>query len=203
MLTAAQWTFSKTQCLTVGQVGPTGPTGPRGPSGPAGSNGISYGSGPMGQTGPTGPSGARGPDGAANSTIAPNRTAEISLPRTRSYAITADRTIPIYSNDRYHTILLNPTVSGPTIRLDPAEIQAAGGSVSNFWVTLKNTSTRDITVNERTLASSEQDIFMSNSSSLPIVIGRNPGSDQPGSSVILYYDDSSIFGYGFGRFVFV
>ena len=207
MLTARQWTFLKTQCLSVGPAGPRGPTGPTGPVGPAGSNGISYGSGPMGETGPIGPSGARGPNGNRGKN-APDRTTELDSSRTRSYAITVVDTtpIPIYSNDKYNTILLNPTVSGPTIRLDPAEIQRAGGTASNFWVMLKNTSTHGITVNTSTLlrGGAGRDIFMSNGSSSSIAISGNLESNQLGSSsVILYYDDSDIFGYGAGRFVFI
>lgn len=205
MLTARQWTFLKTQCLSVGPAGPRGPTGPTGPVGPAGSNGISYGSGPMGETGPIGPSGARGPNGNRGKN-APDRTTELDSSRTRSYAITASNTsIPIYLNDKYHTILLNPT-GAYTIRLDPAEIQRAGGTASNFWVMLKNTSIYDITVNTSTLlrGGDGRDIFMSNGSSSSIAISGNLESNQPGSSsVILYYDDSDIFGYGAGRFVFI
>lgn len=199
MLTAGQWTFVKTQCLNVGPQGPTGPTGPIGPAGPAGDDGTNYYSGPNGQSGPSGCSGPAGPNGADGKN-APDRTTELSSPRTRSYGITDPATIPIYLNDTYQTILLNPTESS-TITLNPSEIQTAG-SVSNFWVMLKNTSsTYSITVNTITLLGTlgSQDIFIRDTRISPITIPYLPVHP----SVILYYDNTGIFGHGNGRFVLI
>jgi hypothetical protein len=201
MITAGQWTFVKTQCLNVGSAGPPGPTGPSGQSGPAGRDGIRYGSGPSGPSGPTGPSGPSGPDGP-NGNDAPDRTTLAS--RSRSYGFTGNASIPIYLNDRYHTILLNPTGSS-TITLDPSEIQGSG-SLSNFWVMLKNISSFSIIVTTKTLLTAglsppynNQDIFIGDTVVADISIGGGP----VGSSVILYYDNLSIFGHGTGRFVFI
>jgi hypothetical protein len=199
MLTAGQWTFSKTQCFILGPAGPTGPTGPTGPLGPAGRDGINYGIGPNGQSGPSGSSGPPGPDGPKGND-APDRITELTAPRSRSYAITANRTIPIFLNDKYQTILLNPTAGGYIITLDPGDVQRAG-SISNFWVMLKNTAPYDIVINVRTLLSTAgpQDIFIGRSGSTLITIGALP----VGSSVILYYDITNMFGHGNGRFVFI
>jgi hypothetical protein len=212
MITAGQWTFVKTQCLNVGPEGPTGPTGPTGPEGPRGSNGINYGSGPMGVSGNAGPRGHRGPNGPVGIDT-PDRTTELLSPRTRSYQITTDMSLPIYLNDKHQTILLNPTVAGIIIRIDPAEIQRAGRSnISSFSVMLKNTSIYDINVDVRTLASSARDIFTVNTALSPVdvrgstvvVIKGSPQLNKSGSSAILYYDfNPLVFTPVEGQFVLI
>jgi Collagen triple helix repeat (20 copies) len=203
MITAGQWTFVKTQCLNVGPQGPTGPTGPIGPAGPAGTDGINYGIGPTGRSGPNGSSGPAGPIGP-NGNSAPDRITELSDSRTRSYPIAASTTIilPIYLDDRYQTILLTPTNNAGIIFLNPYELQL-GGSVSNFWIILKNTeTTKSIRVSERTQYASTrvpvapQDVFLKNNVDQTFYISG-------GSSVILYYDNTNIFENGYGRFILI
>ena len=211
MLTAGQWTFVKTQCLNVGPAGQRGPTGPTGPTGPPGSAGINYGSGPRGPSGPSGPSGPRGASGPSGKN-APDRTTELAAPRTRSYTISGvngTRTVPIYLNDRYQTINLTATGVGSSITLDPAEIQALGASVSNFWVILKNTSPQDILVVETTQNSATtspiaQDVFSIDTLG-PFFISRVTDTTgyRSGTSVFLYYDNTGLFGNPFGSFVMI
>lgn len=207
MITAAQWTLSKKLCVNVGPAGPMGPNGPTGPVGPAGSDGTNYGSGPSGPSGDTGPSGPTGPNGAKGSD-APNRTIDLALPRTRSYAITASTTIPIYLNDIYQTILLNPTGGTHTITLNPSEIQSVPGGVPNFWVVLKNTSpSTTIRINVKTYnmslvvgPTSQQDIFIGDTIGYTII---DISATTFRSSMTLFYDVSGVFGRGGGRFVFI
>lgn len=203
MITAAQWTFAKTQCFNVGPQGPRGPTGPTGPAGAPGTDGTSYGSGPRGQSGPLGFSGPAGPNGS-NGNNGPDRSNPLS--RTLSHQITgATAIIPINLVDVYQTIRLQPT-QNCTITLNPIQIQSVAGGVPNFWVILKNTSTYSINVNSKTLAQSPNtaepaDVYTSNSSALTILGGEGPNIT--GSSVIVYYDVTSIFDQGNGAFILI
>jgi hypothetical protein len=115
-------------------------------------------------------------------------------------------------NDKYQTILLNPTAGPHTITLDPTELQRIrGGGVPNFWVILKNTSPANtIRINLMTTlkmliagesgSGIEQDIFISGATGYSII---NIAAVITSSSMILFYDVSGVFGYGRGRFVFI